>query len=263
MILQSRISVIHVDDEGVERERVSTLLKKFDEVEQVGSFSDAISALSFLEANKVDIAFLDVEMKGKDGFWLAKQMSALHTKIIFITSHAGYALNAFEACALHFILKPVSKMEMQKALKRYSDLHSTHGSSKTAHLVSDKEQIAELISNYLEKKSYPKRIFISNVHKINVLSLDKVAYVVAEGTYSIFIMETGEKHTASKNLKLYAEILEQHPDFLRIHRSYIINKSHLKAIKRDGHSIFAVMNNDSELELSAGRREEIYEQLKK
>lgn len=257
------ISLIHVDDDLIEREQFSALLANFKDVKQVGSFSNVEDALAYLKSHETDIAVLDIEMKGKNGLWLANKMKDFATRIIFLTSHADYALQAFEACALHYILKPVTKKALDAALQRYHS-YSIGFSDFTANTATNESaRLLELMENYLDKKSFPKRIFVSNVHRITVLDLEKVIYISAEGTYSEFHTIDDAKYIASKNLKLYAGVLQNHPDFVRIHRSYIINKNHLKAIRRKRSAIFAVMQNDVELELSNLRREQIYEELLK
>ncbi|MGF2414279.1 MAG: LytTR family transcriptional regulator DNA-binding domain-containing protein, partial [Ferruginibacter sp.] len=104
---------------------------------------------------------------------------------------------------------------------------------------------------------------INNVHKTSVLNLDEVLYMVSSGPYTIFKLKDGSKHTASKLLKIYYEILYNHPDFARIHRAHIVNKNFVKAILRNKHKITALMIDGEELEVSPQKREEIYEMIGK
>lgn len=251
------ITVIHVDDDINERVRMNRLLLQFEGINQIGEFSNATDALAFLQKTDVHLAFLDIEMKGKDGFWLAEKMRANTTKIIFVTSHADFALKAFEACAINYLLKPVSKKTLEDAIERFrNSLPNEQG--KNLNKDSDEfVRIQEFVDNYLDSKSIPKRIFISSLQRITVLNITEIAYFSAQGTYTEIVMIDGNRHLASKNLKFYADILERHPDFVRIHRSSLINKVYLSAIRRDGVLNFVVMKDNTELEISSTRKEEI------
>lgn len=87
-------------------------------------------------------------------------------------------------------------------------------------------------------------------------------YLVGAGNYTKFTMLNGEIHTSSKNLKVYDDAIAYHPDFIRIHRSYLVNKKYVKQIlKTNNQQWFVEMNNGEKLELSKGRIDEILEQL--
>lgn len=255
------INVIHVDDDINERERMKKLLLQFEGINQVGEFSNATDALAFLQKNDVHLAFLDIEMKGKDGFWLAEKMRAHTTKIIFVTSHADFALKAFEACAINYLLKPVSKKTLGDAVERFRNSLPTEQVNNQNTDTGEFARIQEFVDNYLDNKAIPKRIFISNLQRITVLNITEIAYFSAQGTYTEIVTIDGNRLVASKNLKFYADILERHPDFVRIHRSSLVNKFYLSAIRRDGNLNFVVMKDNTELEISSARKEEIISQL--
>jgi DNA-binding LytR/AlgR family response regulator len=91
-----------------------------------------------------------------------------------------------------------------------------------------------------------------------VLILEDVLYMESSGAYTLFTMKDSTKYTASKMLKVYIEALQNHPDFARIHRGHIVNKNYVKAVLRQKHKIFALMEDDKQLEVSPGLREGIY-----
>lgn len=259
--MRKLLKILHVDDNPAQLERVSQILSEFENVILTAQFDNATDALKFLEMNRVDIAILDIEMKGKDGLWLADKIKKMPLKIVFLTAHPDYALKAFEACALHYIIKPATEENFAEIINRYMEIMQHSGEKMLSE--NQIENINELLSNYLNKASYPKRIFINNVHKTTILQLEEVVHITSKGAYSEFKTLDGQKYTSSKNLRFFDDILKSHPDFVRIHRGSIINKNFLKAIIREQNNIRVIMSDETQLDVSPLRREEIIEQLKK
>lgn len=255
------ISVIHVDDDQKQLTRMEKIICEIEGIRHCGKFSKAKDALEFLKDNSVDIAILDVEMEGEDGFWLADQIKNYPIEIIFVTAFSDYALRAFDACALHYILKPATKELLSEAFSRYLMRHKETGSEIQNIEPPLSSQITELLTNFLGHAKYPKRIFIINVHRIVIINLSDILYFESKGAYTEIKMLGGEKHMASKNLKVYSDILKDHPDFVRIHRSYIINKNFIKSIIRDRHINQVQMLDDTLLEMSSLRKDDILKRL--
>jgi len=252
-----KIKIIHVDDQVSQLQLVKSILNEFDEINLVNQFDNAVKAKEFILANEVDLAILDIEMPDKDGFWLAEQIKDTRTLIVFLTSHPDYALKAFEACAIHYMLKPLTKEVVGEIITRYKKIAKI----SSAENQLQGEKINEFLSHYINKQSYPRRIFINNVHKTTVLNLSEVLYMISSGPYTIIKSQDGSKQTASKLLKVYADALQNHPDFVRIHRAHMVNKNFVKAILRNKHKIAALMMDGAELEVSPQKREEIYSLL--
>lgn len=256
------LKIIHVEDNPADRNWFAEIAKEIRHIELLGSFETTEVALDFLSKNRVDVAILDVEMSGSNnGLWLADKIKYTDTKVVFLTAHPDYAVKAFEACALHYLIKPVSKDALANAMDRFQKPFSVDLENES-NVVHQGEKIAELISNYMTKQSHPKRIFINNLHKTTILHLSQVIYITSKGAYSEFITSEGQKHTSSKNLKFFDDVLANHLDFVRIHRGSIINKNYLKAILREPNALKAQMSDGNILEISLPRREEIIEKLK-
>jgi two-component system, LytTR family, response regulator len=256
---KSKIKIVHVDDQVKQLEVAKQLLSTFDNVELSAQFTDPIKAKAYIEVNSIDLLILDVEMPGRNGLWLANEIKDKGCLIVFVSAHPEYALLAFEACAVHYILKPITTQAIISIIDRVKKITQ----QKTDIGELQLQKINELVTNYFNQHSYPRRLFINNLHKTSVLNLSDVLYLVSSGSYTIIKEKTGLKYTASKMLKVYADILENHPDFARIHRSCIVNKNFVKAIMRDKHKIYALMEDDEKLEVSPSLREEIYTILDK
>ncbi len=252
--MKQTINVIQVDDSIDQLKRTKNLLSQFENVELLAQFDNAEQALLFInETDDIDIAFFDVELRSNDGLWLAHQVKNKPIHIVFITAHADYALKAFEVSALDYILKPVNKENITEVLNRYQN-RLPLGAKQTQ---VQSEGIEELVSNYKGLQSYPKRVFINNLHKTTIVRLDSILYLTSKGAYTEFNDQNGDTHISSKHLKFYDEILESHPDFIRIHRAYIINLNFVKALLRDKNSMKVLMENDEKLEISPLKKDEI------
>ena len=250
-----KIRIIHIDDDATTIEYCKKMFQSNASFAYQGGFLNAQDAINFLGDEKVDLIFCDIEMPQYNGLWLANHLPYA-VPIVFITAHSGFAVEAFEACALHYLIKPLSADQLNIVIERFQKQEM-----KNVHL---KDQISQFYNNYLPQNSnqHPSRIYINNIGKIIIVNLQDALYLVGAGNYTKFTMLNGEVHTSSKNLKVYDDAIAYHPDFIRIHRSYLVNKKYVKQIlKTNNQQWFVEMNNGEKLELSKGRIDEILEQL--
>lgn len=251
----NQIKIIHIDDE------VNTLLfckiifLQNTELDYRQGFTNTKDAIEFLRTEKVDIIFCDIEMPNYNGLWLANNLP-YEIPIVFITAHRGFAIEAFEACALHYLMKPLSLQHLNEVVERYTK----QGFQKS----SLREQITQFYNQYLPQntKNHPSKIYINNIGKIIIVNLDELMYLLSVGTYTKFYMVNGDIHTSSKNIKTYEESIQFNPDFIRIHRSYLVNKNFVKQIIKVNKEQWIIeMKNEEKLELSRRRMSEILTQL--
>ena len=253
----SKIRIVHIDDDSETLLHCKILFQANPLIDYISGFTNTEDAINFLKEVKVDLIFCDIQMPGNNGLWLANNLPFL-APIVFITAHSGFAVEAFEACALHYLIKPLSEEQIINVLDRFKNQEL-----KNSFL---KEQVAQFYNQYLpqNKQDYPNRIYINNIGKIIIINLSEVLYMVGAGNYTKFTMVNGDIHTSSKNLKVYDDAILYHPDFIRVHRSYLVNKKYIKQILKSNKQLwFVEMQNNEKLELSKGRIDEILEQLQK
>lgn len=252
------VKVIHLDDDPGAVNMLRKLLMANDRVDYLEGFTETSGLYQFLkEAPKPDILFLDIMMSGKDGIQIAKDFAQSDIEIIFITAYAEYAVKAFEACAVDYLLKPVTPAMITAALDRFY----LRKAKKLRNLSN--AQLKELSTNYLGHKKQPQRIFITMLGKVQIVELEQVLYFVASDKYTHVYMQNGERHISSKPLRMYYDVLDNHSSFVRINRSTVVNKHYVKHILKDGanHGIVAVMINNAELRISHNSRDTIFTQL--
>jgi DNA-binding LytR/AlgR family response regulator len=248
---------IHVDDQIASLSLFKKMSAEIKTIELAGSFSHAQEALEFVNQHEVELVFIDVVMPTPyNGLWLANQLQNKNVAIVFLTAYAEHATTAFEACALDFVLKPITRELLENTVNRVQQRLQ-----KFSHM--QKEQVSELYNHYLDETGIPKRLFINMHGQIMVINLKDVTYLKSSSNYTTIKMLDGHKYTSSKHLKIYDEAVQTNPDFLRIHRSAIVNKNFVKAILRKGHKVSILMADGEILEVSLKKKDLIMEELSK
>jgi two-component system LytT family response regulator len=212
----SKIKAILVDDEESARDVLQNLLERFcSDVDLVAKCENILQAVEEINKQEPDLVFLDIEMPNYSGFEIVKFFKEINFQIIFVTAYDQYAIKAFEVSAVDYLLKPIDisrlKMSIDKAKQRQNVLQQA-------------ERLI-LLNDTLQQKQI-KNIIVSDKGNQNIISIDSIIAVEAQESYCL-IHTKDKKHTASKNLKHFETLLESLPQFIRVHKSWLINKEHL------------------------------------
>tara|TARA_R100000935_G_scaffold2714_6_gene7498 strand:+ start:11521 stop:12192 length:672 start_codon:yes stop_codon:yes gene_type:complete len=196
----SRTKCIIIDDEELARGLLKTYVEKLGTLELIGSFESPIDALQILKTETIGLIFLDIQMPDLKGTDFAKLVDA-KTKIIFTTAYSEYALDGFELNALDYLLKPITFERFLTAVNKLEAINSNE--SQTTITV---------------KSGY-------DLHKLN---LEEITHIESDSEYVIFY--TGNKKVMSnQSLKSLERSLPK--NFMRVHRSFIINKNKVTGLK--------------------------------
>jgi DNA-binding LytR/AlgR family response regulator len=197
-----------VDDEPLARERLIRMLAAIEGVEIAGEASDGAEALERIQELDPDVVFLDVKMGGIDGLTLATETPNL-PPIVFTTAHDEYAVGAFEANAVDYLLKPIRMERLVGAIERV----------RARRPRIDRPRMAGW------------RLTVAENGVIKMFDARAVTRVWADGKYSIFRCE-GREHLLDESLSSLEKRLAPY-DFLRVHRSELVNLNCVKVL-RDG-----------------------------
>ena len=238
---------IIVDDELNARLALRGILEEnFPEIEIVAENHDVPSAVKSIHAHKPELVFLDIAMPGYSGLELLKffDESQINFKIVFVTAYAEYAINAFELSAVDYILKPVRIEALQRALSKLNNNKSSESLT--------------VLQNNLEMPQN-KKIALNTGDGITFIELQDILYLKADGSYTHFFISNKNKITVSKKISEF-ERLEQVGDFMRIHRSHLINLERIqKIVRQDGGTV--IMDNGDELSISSDRKTTLLEKF--
>jgi two-component system, LytTR family, response regulator len=224
-----KLNTIVVDDSSIQRISIAKLISEHPNLLLGGDFSNALEAKNYIANNTVDLIFLDIEMPHITGFDLIDGLK-IKPLIVFITSKADYALKAFDYSALDFLQKPIKKTRFLVAAKKALEMH-------------------HLIHVQTHDENGPHLIIKSNLKKIKVYTTH-IKWVEAFGDY-IKVVTYEDTHLVLSTMKSF-EIELPKDNFLRIHKSYIINldkvdRFNSKQVEIDGEKIPLSRNKKEEI----------------
>ena len=190
-----------IDDEELARTLLKTYADKLGYLEVVGTYENPVEALDVAKNKEIDLVFLDIQMPDLKGTSLAKMLPD-NCQVIFTTAYAEYALEGFELNAVDYLLKPITFERFLKSVSKIS-------ASKNNDL--------------------DKTITVKSGYDLHKLLLDDINYIESDGEYVNFHMQS-PKVMSYQSLKSLEKILDPSL-FMRVHRSYIINKAKVKSLK--------------------------------
>lgn len=218
------VKALIVEDEELARQRLKMLLTEYPWIELIAECADGLSGLKAIEKHKPDLVFLDIQMPGLTGFDVLAQIKH-NPKIIFTTAYDQYALKAFEFNSIAYLLKPIEREKLDKALQKIkTDDVDSSSMARTALL----DQLSAFLGK--QDKQYLKRLQVKIGDRILLLSLDEILYFESEDKYTTVVTE-GKKHIIDTPLvELEAELDPE--KFIRIHRSCLVNVNWVAEIQR-------------------------------
>lgn len=209
-------TAVIVDDEIDSQIALKGFLTKFcPQVEVVASFSTIVDCLQKVFRIKPDIMLLDINLSQGSGFDILNKIQELNTRVIFVTAHDEYAVEAFKHHVDNYILKPINHLDLQKAI------------SKTIERISAKRELHEL--KMLIDKPEEKRIGVPIKDKLRIMSLQEIIRCEANGNYTIVMLNDREKVVVPKTIKKFEELLGMH-GFIRTHQSHLINTQFMRNV---------------------------------
>lgn len=240
-----------LDDEDAPREHLLALLRhRADRIAVVGTWSDPVEALDALKNDPPDVLFLDIEMPGMDGFGLLKALGERDFDVIFTTAYQRYAVQAIRFSALDYLLKPVQDDELDAALERHRERAADRDVLRKLN--------AQLLENIgLENHRY-MRLAVRQGGALHLLVPNEIHFCRAEDNYTALHLGDGRRFLASRTLKEYEDMLAE-LGFIRVHRSYLVNREAVEQVTSDGH---VVLHGGQRVEISRRRREEVMRALR-
>lgn len=227
-ILNMAITAIIVDDEDLAVKRLENLLGDISNVELLASCTNGIDAIEKIKSLKPDLLFLDIQLKDMSGFEILERLPNKNLPIIiFITAFNDYALKAFDVFAFDYLLKPFKDDRFYKSVNKAIDqLNSSSGNVFNENLKEMLNFISDSISS--SKKTSRNLLPIKLGNKTHFIKSNNIKYILASGYYAE-IHTTEKKHLLRESLSnLNIELDET--NFIRIHRSTIINTSYIKEL---------------------------------
>ncbi len=242
----SKLKAILVDDEESARDVLENLLLRFcPQIELVAKCPNVTSAVEAIERHRPSVVFLDIEMPNFAGYEIIQFFENIDFQIIFVTAYDKYAIRAFEIAAVDYLLKPVDIDRLKVAVSKVEERLNLEEHAKKMQLLTETLETNEMKNIAVMDRGYQQIIPVRSI----------IAIEAQESYSTIFTAE--KKYTASKNLKHFERIFAESPDFIRVHKSWIINKSHIKNYSKSelqinlAHGIIAKLSKYKKVEFES------------
>lgn len=216
------VKTIIIDDESPARMRVKKLMEAHPEqLHLLGEADCGSEAIKMIETLRPDAIFLDIQMPDMSGFDVLSHLS-YQPFVIFTTAYSEYAIKAFESNSVDYLVKPIEAERFKKAIKKlelFSKTTNQNNWKKLEKLFQQIKPVKQIFSLPVKKKD-----------KIILIDFEDISHFKAEDKYVLAFMNDGSSHLLNKSItQLENELPEE---FIRVHRSYIINRNYIFEIKK-------------------------------
>ncbi len=232
--------IIIVDDEPLARSMVKEYLQKHPHLQLVAECGDGFEGVKAIQQQQPDLIFLDIQMPKINGFEMLELIDQ-PPAVIFTTAFDEYAIKAFEAHAIDYLLKPFNQERFDKAVAKWSDQKSVHPAGASQ----------ELLHTASQSPSQNNRIVVKNGSKIKIIPVHDVYYLEAADDYVKIHTQEGY-FLKNKTMNHFEEVLNGQ-QFVRSHRSYIVNVQQITRIdpyEKDNH--IAILRSGGRVPVSRG-----------
>ena len=231
------MKVIIVEDEVLAQQELSWLIKTHSQMEIVGVFEDGLDVLKFLQHNKVDAIFLDINIPSLDGVLLAQNISQFAHKpfIVFITACKEHAVEAFELEAFDYILKPYQESRIITMLQKLEAAAQQQHQPQSAAPVNRESATINLIKD--------ERIIVTDINDI---------YYAEAHEKMTFVYTRKEAYVMPMNITEFCSRLPE-AHFFRCHRSYCVNLSKIREIEPWFNNTYILRLRDLEFQVPVSR----------
>jgi len=251
MTVTARLRALIVDDVTLARQRLRRLLDEVGGVDVIGESADAAGALDAIARLRPDLVFLDIEMPEQDGFSvLAGLPDDCRPAIVFVTAYDQYAVKAFEANALDYLLKPVEPARLETTLVRV----------RRRHEAGQAAPIDALLAALHARERYPQRLAVRSGEGTLLVRVADIEWIEAAGNY-LCVRAGKDTHVIRETLTQMERRLDP-ARFVRIHRSRIVNIdriARLAPLFNGDHALY--LHDGTELTLSRTYRDALFRAL--
>jgi two-component system response regulator AlgR len=233
-----KLRALIVDDEAPARARLRRMLQELGEVAVVGEAATGLEALEHCALLDPDVVLLDVRMPGMDGVEAARHLAALEDPpaVIFTTAYDEYALQAFETQAVGYLVKPVRREKLARAIR-----HAARVAAPQLIRLADQSQLGKRRSQVCARRG----------SEFKLVPVEDILFFAADQKY-VTMRHRGGTELIDESLRALAD--EFAPDFVRIHRNSLVARQHVRAIEKAPEGHFMVLLKDCYEALPVSRR---------
>jgi two-component system response regulator LytT len=220
-----KISALIVDDEAPARDELAFLLKGLPDVEVLGQGKNGVEALNLIRELTPQVVFLDVQMPGLDGFGVIKRLLERKARlpfVVFVTAYDHYAVQAFEVNAIDYLLKPIARPRLEKAVARVR--RELEGSEPAAQTLDRLVQLVE--GRPLPQKT---KLLVKTGGRLVLVNSDDIIFASIEDGVITICTRDLEGQSNFRTVEELQSNLDPNT-FWRVHRSYLVNINRIKEV---------------------------------
>lgn len=250
------IRCVIVDDDALALKRIRQVLKEEDDVTVVAEASDGNEAVTAIRRHDPDLVLLDVQMPGLDGFGVVAEIgSDAMPPVVFVSAFEEFAIRAFEAYALDYVLKPYDDERLRAAIERFRE----HRPAFPPDLVDRLDELMRFVAK--ETAEYPEALAIKTGDRYTLVEVELIGHIEAEGNSARLHMGEEDRLISKSLAELERHVLDPRR-FLRIHRSTIVNLSRIDSVEPLFHGELSVRLRDgTKLTCSRRHRKRLQERI--
>lgn len=234
--MKNKIKALIIDDEYYARIMIKNLLVKYEgKIEIASEAQNGIEAVKLIREHEPDLIFLDINMPGLNGFEVLAKIDN-PPFVIFTTAYEEFALKAFDANAVDYLVKPIESKRFDKAIEKF-EKYSASGKS------FDNIKLKEALNGFTNRKS-TSSITIKSGDKIFFVKYNDIAYFEAKDKYVYAVTSESKKHLTDTSLTEFEESLPG--NFLRVQKSFIVNKDYVAEMHKYFGNRFIISLNDKD-----------------
>lgn len=246
------IKALIIDDEQSAAHVLQLMIERhIPEITDLRIATKINEAKNLVQQFQPQLVFQDIVMPEKNGFEFLSEIKNINFEIIFTTAYNEYAIRAIRFSALDYLLKPINAEELQAAVNRFLE-------KRNQQLQTD-ALLKNLLTNLENKKESEFKLAVPTVSGAVFFSPSEIIRLEGEGNYTQFYLTQNRKYLSAKTMKEYEEILLQH-NFLRIHKSHLVNRSFIDNYKKEGS---VLLKDKTTLPVSRQRKQEVAATLKR
>jgi two-component system LytT family response regulator/two-component system response regulator LytT len=218
------ISALIVDDEKPARDELAYLLKSVADLIVIGQAKNGLEAVTFIKEKSPDLVFLDVQMPGLDGFGVLKKLVERKIRlpqIVFATAYEHYAVQAFEVSAVDYLLKPVDKTRLAKAIARARKMMDAEP--------ADDGRLKALLDQLGKRRAAPSKILLKTQQRLLLIDAEDMVYATIDDGLITIVTRESEGTSNYRTLEDLQERLDER-SFWRVHRSFLVNIHHIREV---------------------------------
>lgn len=246
------IKTIIIEDEQQSAEVLELMLKRYkDVIELVDICHTPLKGIESIKEKSPDLVFLDIEMPRMNGFEMLKKIDNINFNIVFTTAYNRYAISAIKISALDYLLKPIDKDELEKAITKCRQ-------NMEQKNMGDKMDV--LLRNLSQHNALDKTLTLTSLDGVRFIKMKDIIRLEAHGRYTRFYLVNKEVILTSRTLGDFEQTLSAN-EFFRIHETHIINLLYIDRFHKGNN--YVLLTDKTELPLARRRKEEFLKLIPK